>query len=107
MSGGRYDRNRRHLCLGRDRESDQPILEEDRNREGDVGAMRRTAIGIVVHDDIAGQDLLAPRLQRLPDTADVARDRARLERRRELALAELLPISIGESRTEILRFPDD
>ena len=95
------------MMRGRDGKADQRLVEKHRHAEGDVGPMRRAAIGVVVHDDVAGADRLAAFRERLADAADIAGDRAGLERRAHLAFAELATLSVGQRGAEILGFADD
>jgi hypothetical protein len=90
-----------------DREADQVATVKHWHAERHVGAVRGAAIGIVVHDHVAGTEYLAPRLESLADAADIAGDRTRLQRRAHLALAQLPPLGVGQRRAEILGFADD
>ena len=91
----------------RHRERHERPVDEDRHGEGDVRPVRGAAIGIVVHDDVAGADGFAARGERPLDAADIAGDRARLQRRAHLAFAELVAVGVRQRGAEILGFADD
>ena len=69
-------------------------FEEHGHDEADIGTVPRAAIGVVVHENVAGTNLLRALLQHLPDAFDVAGDRARLKRRALLGLRELPPLGV-------------
>ena len=95
------------MVRGRDREADQIVAIEHRHAERHVGTVRRPAIGIVVHDDVAGAEHVAAGRKPLADAADIAGDRTGLQWRRHLAFAQLPPFGVGQGGAEILRLADD
>ena len=95
------------MVRGGDREADQLAAVKHRHAERHVGAVRGAAVGIVVHDHVAGAEYVAARLEALADAADIAGDRPGLQRRRHLALAQLPSLGVGQRRAEILGFADD
>jgi hypothetical protein len=60
-----------------------------------------------VHDYVARPYLVATRLQRIQDAADVAGDRSRLQRRRLCRLGQPAPLGIDQCRAEIFGFADN
>ena len=95
------------VVRSRRRESDQLIIEEDRNAEGNVRSVGGAAVRIVVHDHVAGPQDLAARFQLLANAADVTGNRARLQWSAHAAFAQLQPVGIGQRRAEILGLADD
>ena len=95
------------VVRGGHRPADQAVVQEDRHREGDVRPVAAAGIGVVVHDHVAGADLLAAQREIFPDAADIAGDRAGLQRRRLLRLGQLVVVGVDQRGAEILRFPDD
>ena len=69
--------------------------------------MRGAAIRIVVHDHVAGTELVAALFEALADAADVSGDGTGLQRRAHLAFAELAPLRVRQRRAEILQLADD
>ena len=80
---------------------------ERRNHEGHVRAVRGAGVRIVVHEDVARLDRLAAFGKQAAEAADVAGDRARLQRRALLGLGQLPVLHIDERCAEILKFADD
>ena len=80
---------------------------EDRHAEADVGPVRGAAVGVVVHDDVAGRGSSRRAPRAAEDAAHVAGDRPRLQRRALRAFAELPALGVGERGAEILGLADD
>ena len=80
---------------------------EDRDDEADVGPVRGAVVGVVVDDDVARLPFLAELGEAAVDAADVAGDRARLERRRLRRLAQLPRLLVADHAAEVLRLADD
>ena len=95
------------VVRGGEREADQLVTDEDRHADPDVGAVRRAVVGVVVHDHIAGQELVADFLHRADDAAHVARDRPELQRRADRTFTQLTAHRVEQRRAEILGFADD
>ena len=91
----------------RDRKAGQLPAMERRNHEGHVRAVRGAGVRIIVHEDVARLDRLAAFGKQTAEAADVAGDRARLQRRALLGLGQLAVLHIDERSAEILRFADD
>ncbi len=75
--------------------------------ESDVGAVRCTIIGIVVHDNVARLEGVAATLEFFDDSSDITRYRTRLQRRALRAFAKLTAGGIADRCAEILGFSND
>jgi hypothetical protein len=91
----------------RHRKAGELLVVKDRNDETDVGAVRGAAIGVVVHEHVAGFHPVAALFQFAQNAGDVAGDRAGLERRAHRAFAKLAAGRVGQRGAEILAFADD
>ena len=95
------------VVRGGDREADEPAVVERGHDEGDIGAMARPGVGVVVHDDVAGADLVAALGHLAEHALHVPRNGAGLQGRGLGRLREPLSGRVHEPRAEVLGLPDD
>ena len=88
---------------GAARERHMPALEEDRDDDAVVGAVRRAVVGMVVQDDVAGGVAAG---EALLDAAHIGGERSAVHRRR-IAFADLAPIAVEDAGADVLRLAHD
>src|ERR1700691_4131910 len=91
----------------RDREADQLLVKKDRHAKGDVRAVRRAPVRVVVHDDVAWADRLATPFEFFSNLSDISGYWSRLERSAHRALAKLASVRVSQRGAKILGFADD
>ena len=89
------------------RVGDELAAVEDGDDEADVGLVRRAVVGVVVDDDVARPPLLADLGKASVDAADVAGERAGLQRRGLRRLRELPRLGVADHAAEVLGLADD
>ena len=95
------------MMRGGHREADKPTVVERGHDERDVGAVARPGIGVVVHDHVAGANLVAAFRHLAKHSLHVAGDGTGLQRGGLGRLREPLTGRIHQAGSEVLGFADD
>ena len=92
---------------GGHREAGEPLPVERGHDEGDVGAVARAGVGVVVHDHVAGADLVSALRRLAQHSLHVAGNGAGLEGGGLGRLREPLSGRVHDPRPEVLGLADD